>query len=107
MKAIPTKYLTETVTIAPFASVDGEGTSTPGPPKSYPARIERKSRLVMNAAGQMVQQAGVVFIGGPVIPLVSNRDRMTLPDGTTPPIIVANRMDDQFGVPHHVEISFG
>jgi hypothetical protein len=99
--------LPHVVTVAPFTGVDEYGTPTYGPAVSYPARVQYTSHEILSNSGQWVHQAGIAYVAGSVIPGVAPRDKITLPDGSTPPILRADMLTGPDGVPHHCKVSFG
>lgn len=86
-------------------SVDSYGKASFGAAIVFTARIDYKRRNFVNAQGQIILTRGTVVIGG--TPLVQPGDRITLPDGSTPPILDASTVDDLEGVAYHTEVTFG
>ncbi len=83
--------LTDTVTIAPWASQNAAGEAAYGSPVSYAARVEydmAKVQLVGVLDGRvgqaLVAKATIYLDGQPAIDL---RDKITLPDGRRPQIL--------------------
>jgi hypothetical protein len=77
--------LKQTVTLAPYASQDAYGQVTWGAGVSTPCRIVQKNTKVLNPAGEEVLSTTRIYLDGSVS--VTVRDKVTLPDATTPPIL--------------------
>lgn len=90
--------LTDTVTIAPWASQNAAGEATHGAAVNYAARIEfdlRKVQLVGILDGRIGQAAvakAIVYLNGK--PSIDLRDKLTLPDGRTPQILAVIAYND-------------
>lgn len=80
-----TMRLPHTVTIAPWRSRDAYGKPSYGPNATYPARVETDIKTVRTPDGQERTSNTTILIAGG--PSVSLKDRLTLPDGSTPPIV--------------------
>ena len=98
--------LTRTVTIASASSRDAGGAATYGTAVTYPARVEHRQRQVKDGNGRDVLATTVVYVGtnttGAGLPSATPQSRITLPDGTTPPILTVERQDDLDGAHHEV-----
>lgn len=92
--------LVSEITYAPFVSRDAYGEPTFGSPVTYEARVIRKHKMVRNVEGQQVISTAHIWVGG--IPFVSPQDKITLDDGTHPPIIAIERFEDEIGPSHTV-----
>jgi hypothetical protein len=79
-----TAMLVHTISHAAWLSQDGYGAPTFGTPVLRPARVEPQVRRITNAQGQERVSRALVFLDGEVV--LDLRDRLTLPDGTVPPI---------------------
>src|SRR6267142_1415595 len=78
--------LQTTVTHEAFVSQAGDGTVTFAAAVTRPALVVKKQRMVRTSSGEMTQsQASVTFLDPSVS--VDTKDRITLPDGTTGPIL--------------------
>ena len=92
------EYMTQEITVAKFASENAHGdrsfsTST----TTHKARIQFKQHLTVNSQGQEVVARGLAFLGASssgVMPGLTPTDQVTLPDGTTPPILSVDRFAD-------------
>jgi hypothetical protein len=93
-----------TVSHAPFVSRDEFGAPTYGASTDYRARVIYKPTHVRGPAANIVLAKGVVWIAG--TPGIQSEDRITLPDGTTPPILAVARIPDENGA-HHEKAFFG
>lgn len=73
---------------------------------TYSARVRYKSqRVTSRVSGQDTIAAGSVWIAG-IIQGISPSDRLTLPDGTQPPILNWEVVPDEAG-DHHTKVYFG
>lgn len=71
-------------------------------PVAYPAHIERAEDVITDEAGPVWQRAATIFLGG--APDVTQDDRLTLPDGSQPPIERVTRQRDEDGG-HHTAVT--
>ncbi len=109
--------MTETVTIAPRASLNDYGEGVPGPAKTYTAWINRNPREFRTAtaevAGQGSRGRAAVYLGGRVetdgtvtdladLTTPTADDLLTLPDGSQPPIVEVRELRDPAGDRHVV-----
>ena len=94
----------ERVTIAPFVSRDSYGVPTYGSGVSYKCRIGHSSKWVRKSDGSIVVASAAVWIEGS--PEITPQAKLTLPNGSTPPIISVDRFFDDRGA-HHVKIYLG
>jgi hypothetical protein len=77
-----------TVQLAAYLTHDRYGDQW-ADPVSYSAMVAYEQRLVTNMAGQQVTSKGTVLFPFPA-PAVAVEDRLTLADGTTPPILAVS-----------------
>jgi hypothetical protein len=84
-----------TVTVAPFVSRTSYGVPTYGAAVGYRARVSNKSQLVRNANAEEVVARGNVILA--TVAPITVSDKVTLPDGTTPLILVVNVESDETG----------
>ena len=96
--------MTDTVVIEPATGRDLYGEPLYGAPVSYLARVLYRSRAVRSTVADVSAARGVVWIAGQ--PAVSLDARVTLPDGSKPPILMIEAPTDQVGV-HHTKLTFG
>lgn len=83
-----------TVTIAPFTGRDQYTDETFGAPVTYDADVIFRQQSVVNANGEQQGARGSIrlaFAADGTAPAVNDDDKLTLPDGTTPPIIAVQR----------------
>jgi hypothetical protein len=76
--------LTQTVLHAPYTGQDGYGASTYGPAVTREASIQYDLRQVPTPQGEQARSMTLVFLNGDQP--VGARDKLTLPDGTSPAI---------------------
>jgi len=94
--------LLQTITLERRTGLDQYGAHTYGTAESLAARVVNRLRMVRNVAGQEVTSNTTIWIiGNNDIKAV---DRITLPDGTQPPIIDVLTYPDETGVTHHQEV---
>ena len=94
--------LTETVTHAAYAGQDGYGTPTYGKGHSRPARVQYTIRRIVNAQGQEVLSRCKVFLDSDAS--LTLKDRLTLADGTSPPLQLLSPVRDETGTLSHYEV---
>lgn len=93
--------LVDTITIEPWASQSAAGEATFGTAVSYSALVEYDTRKV-ETVGTIDGRGGAVFLSKATVhldgrPTIDLRDRITLPDGSTPQIIAVRSYSDQSG----------
>lgn len=94
----------QTVIVAPYTGQNGDGEPTHGAGVSYPARVEGRIRYVATRDGADRIAVRRVYLG--TTASINVKDKITLPDGTSPPIIAVSPVDDEEG-PHHVVVDTG
>lgn len=78
---------------------------TYGPRKDYPAKITYDSHVVRGPNGENITANGIIWMAKESpIPTTA---RITLPDGTTPPILKSAAPADETGEVLYVRIDFG
>ena len=96
----------ETVTLTASSTLDNYGKqSFAASGVSYRARLIFDARMVRDAEGREVVQAGKAIIYGAVTSL-SPSWRIALPDGSTPKITFVDLIQDEDG-DHHSVVGFG
>ena len=91
--------LHDTVTIAPLTGRDVYGAVAYGVPMSRPARIQQRMVTLFTGGGrQVVPETKVVLDGDVPLP---EGFRMTMPDGTQPPIQGVETYTDELGTVDH------
>ena len=71
---------------------------------SYRGRYVRRNQMVRDDAGDEVVSRSQLWLFG--APSLTPRDKITLPDGTTPVILAVERYPDDNGA-HHEKVFFG
>lgn len=105
MDAVFQALLTETLTIAAYTGVqDGYGQPTFGSPVSVPARLEYKTRRIVTATGDERLSRCRAFLEGTLT--LDLRDKLILPDGTSPPMQLIYAPRDEGGAIDHYEVYF-
>lgn len=84
-----------TVTIAARSSLNGDGSPAFGEGVDWAARVQGQSRNVRNAQGEEVVSTSRVYVGG--LSGITATGRITLPDGTSPPILAVSTVADESG----------
>jgi len=98
-----------TVTVAPVTSRDKFGTRTYGAAVSYPARVVEEQRRITTLDGVEGMSSHTVWIAPHTssgIPNLGPESLITLPDGSTPPILRVEVYPDEEG-DHHWKIYLG
>jgi len=98
------RLMSATVTIEPLTGTTGDGTPSYGPGVKVPAAIVPQGSRFLSREADTAVDLGMVFVDATVA--VGMADRLTLPDGTQPPILGIFTAWDDRG-PHHQEISVG
>jgi hypothetical protein len=90
-----------------YTGEDGRGARTYAASRNVPALVEMKQQLVKTAEGDMTPSRASITFLDPTI-LLTNQDRITLPDGTTGPIIERmGLVDAKTGRPVMTQIFIG
>jgi len=96
------EMLGETITQRVYVSQDLEGAPTYGPPFTRPARVQwRPQRITIGTGEERVSRAKIFLEPTPGI---SPHDRLTLPDGTSPPLLLIYPARDEASVLDHYEV---
>ena len=93
-----------TVTLAPLTSRDRYGAGSYGAAVSYQARVSYRTKWIRMADGSIVNSQGEVWLRSAA--RVDPEARLTLPDGTTPPILMVQTPSDESGA-HNTKLIFG
>ena len=88
--------LTSTITVEPWSSQDVYGQITYGTAVSMVARISKAPKLVRADDGREVVAGSTAWVD-PASVVIWARDRVTLPDGTTPTVLSVERVPDERG----------
>lgn len=89
-----------TITLEPRNALGKGGAETYGTAVTYPARVERRSKIIRGKDGTDKVSTARVYVGPDVPALVT--DRITLPDGTHPEIMEVRPVDGMNDVDHKV-----
>ena len=97
--------MSDTVTVSSFSalSTDGYGVASYSTGTSYPARVVRTNELVRDFNGVEVVSNVTAWInttGG-----IATDAKITLPDGSSPPILSIDTFPDEDGL-HHTRVRF-
>lgn len=93
----------DTVTWAALTGRDQYAKPTYGSGTTFTARVVRQHKLVRDAAGDQIVSTAHAWLAGS--PAISPQDKVTLSDGTSPPIITIERFPDESG-PSHTKVYF-
>jgi hypothetical protein len=95
--------LNYTVVIEHYNGMD-EYTEYPNyqPPITLAAWVVARHRMLRTPTGEQVNANTTVIVNGD--PAIGLLDRITLQDGTQPPILSVHKAMDQFGQIHHTRI---
>lgn len=97
--------MVETITLAPASSRDGYGKRSFGSAVTISnCRVEGGAHKVTDENGQEIVASGLVYVPGS--PVATPESFLTLPDGSTPRILVVDRLGDERGS-HHTVIHYG
>jgi hypothetical protein len=92
-----------TITIASVTSVDKFNKRTYGSAVSYRCRIVARMEQVVTEDGRQAQSSHILWVAPPasgVIPNLRPNCKLTLPDGTTPPVLAIETYPDEDGNQH-------
>ncbi len=100
------EYMDELVTVAKFSNKNAHGDRTYSTSTTrHQCRQEIRQHLIVNTQGQEVVARSTLFLGASssgVIAGLTPDDRITLPDGTTPPILSVDRFGSASLARHEV-----
>lgn len=100
-----TALMVQSITIAAVATKDAYGKRTWGSASTInQCRVQTGDHKVLDSTGQEKVANGRVYVPG--APTLTLNDKMTLPDGSSPPILAINRFGDENGS-HHTVIHYG
>jgi hypothetical protein len=98
------ELLESQVTVKPLSGRGLDGKQTHGTAVSYRCHVERKQRVVVNARGQEVPSSGRCLLDD-AYPAITESSLLTLPDGSTPPIVAVETTYDSAG-PYQTVVYF-
>jgi hypothetical protein len=94
------------VTLAPWLEDDLRGKPEYGSPVSYKALVDKRSQMIRNDQGEQVESNAYIVFLQPIT--ISKRDLLTLPDGTTGPILkIGGLIDPDTSAPYMAEVWLG
>ena len=96
------ELLTQTVEIRKFIGLDAYGKASFGAPMLLPTRIEYKVQIQPSPQGYIRVQQTRLFLDGAV--QIDARDHLTLPNGTSPGIMVLYDVPALDGSIDHYEL---
>ena len=73
------------------------------PSNTYRARVVYKTRRMLSPSGEVIVSRGIVWLA--TVDPVSDKDRITLPDGTQPLILNVDQVPDENG-PLYTRLDF-
>jgi hypothetical protein len=80
--------LNQTITLETFNSYSNNlGDCSYNTAVTLPARVERRIKVVRSLKGENAVSTATIFLNGSITLDKYGRDRITLPDSTTPPIL--------------------
>ena len=84
-----------TITVEPFASADSYSKPTTGTAVQYACLIAKQPKMVRTATGQERVSTSQIYLTS--APGVTVKDKVTLPDATTPVILHVDTYQDTAG----------
>lgn len=95
------EIMVDSITIAGVATKDAYGKRTWTSPTTITnCRVQTGNHKVIDSAGAEQVAVGKVYVPGS--PTVTLYDKVTLPDGTQPPLLTIDRVGDEIGANHTV-----
>ena len=94
-----------TITVSPFLSLDQYGMPSYGTAVDVRARISETPMRVVDQAGQEVIAVSTAWTDAGSL-VVSSKDKVIFPDGSTPSLIAVQRVPDHTGTVY-TRLSFG
>lgn len=95
------EIMVDTITLAGVSTKDAYGKRSWASAVTIEnCRVESGNHRVIDNNGDETVAVGKVYVPGQ--PTATIYDKLTLPDGTTPPILMIDRVGDQFGSNHTV-----
>lgn len=99
------ELMKQTISVAPFASIDAYGQETFGTPVSYDCYIQESPTKILNMFGTEVVSSHTVYVAS--TGRIDVTSQCTLPDDSQPFLIRSNVFYDDEGDIHHVVLYFG
>jgi len=94
--------LGETITQRLYLSQDVAGAPSYGLPFTRPARLQWKPQRITIGTGEERVSRAKIFLEP--TPTITVHDRLTLPDGTSPPLLLIYPAHDEQSVLDHYEV---
>ena len=105
IETLLTELMVQTITVAAVSTKDAYGKRTWGSPTSITnCRVQSGNHKVVDSTGQEQVAVGRVYVPG--VPSITLNDKITLPGGATPPILMVDQFSDERGS-HHTVIHYG
>ena len=92
----------DSVVLEPYASQAAYGEPNYGTPQTLRVHVAYKAARVVNHAGEERVSRCTIYIDGTVV--LDIRDRLTLADGTTSPLLRIDSHRDHRGLVHHHKV---
>lgn len=97
--------MVETITITGATSIDSYGKHSYAAPTSVShCRVQTGAHKITDMNGQEIVAAGKVYIAS--TPTITPESKITLPDGTTPRVLIVDTFSDERGS-HHTCVHYG
>ncbi len=103
------EFMPQTVTIAAVSATDAFGDRTYAAAITYDARVLEEQKIVTDFRGREVTSVHVVWVAPHLtsgLPNLTPEAQITLPDGSTPPMLSYSVVPDEDG-DHHAKIWLG
>src|SRR5260370_20812959 len=96
--------LNQSVVWAVFTGRDGYGKPSynDAGATTLAAYVSRKLRMVKDAAGKIIVSRSLILLDG--IPGIGAEDKLTMPDGSTPPLVLVWTGVDEYGAAYMTRI---
>lgn len=95
------ELLQQTCQISRFVESDNYGRAVYGEPESLACRTVNRTRMIRDSSGKEVVSSASTWIKPNN---VSVKDKIALPDGSTPKILQVQSFPDETGETHHQKI---
>jgi hypothetical protein len=92
-----TLFLNHVITHRPLVGRDGYGVPQYGGPTTLRCQVNFKDKLVYRRDGSQAFSDTRVYVDTTAGEVIRIEDQVTLPDGTTPPLLRVDRTPDEFG----------
>ena len=96
----------QTATVATRASLSGYGVPAfSASASTYNCRWVEKRGTVRGPNGETIPQRGILWVMSTAV--IAPTSKITLPDGTAPPILEVDAFPDEVGRVHHCRVRMG